>query len=238
MVAQALADRSSQEPVVSETTLKIILAGVLSYWGTIALTYPVTNYDSQVYNLARLLIAAKSGFWQTSSWNSVRQVMFPWAYDAVHFPFLALGYGFALPSFACLLGTLATIYCLVSSGWGQSAALWSCLTVVAMPTIVLQATATKNDLAVVFALGCWLYACDRYNRTRKRVYVFFKALSLAFAVGSKTSALPLCAACTLITLYLLRREARALLFLSAAYVPLLCLFGSVETYALSYRCFH
>lgn len=238
MAAQALERPPTAGPVVSEGTLKIILCGVLSYWWAIALTFPVTNYDSQVYNLARLLVAERAGFWQAASWNSVRQVMFPWTYDAVHFPFLKLGYGFALPSFACLLGILATTYCLLSPRWGRVTALWACLTITAMPTVVLQATATKNDLAVVFALGCWLYACDRYHHTRRRIFLLFEALSLAFAVGSKTSAIPLCATCSLISLYLLRREPQSLLFFIGSYVPLLFLFGSVETYALSYHCFH
>jgi hypothetical protein len=107
-----------------------------------------------------------------------------------------------------------------------------------MPTIVLQATTTKNDLVVVFALGCWLYAYDRYRNTKKRIYLFFGALGLAFAVGSKTSAIPICAICSLATLYLLHREKTSFLFFIGTYIPLLILFGSVETYALSYVCFH
>jgi hypothetical protein len=108
----------------------------------------------------------------------------------------------------------------------------------AMPTIVLQATTTKNDLVVPFALGCWLYAYERYRKTRKRIYLFLCALGLAFAVGSKTSAIPLCLICSLVMLYLLRREKISLLFFVGTYIPLLILFGSVETYALSYACFH
>jgi hypothetical protein len=164
--------------------------------------------------------------------------MFPWTFDAVHFPFLKLGFGFALPSFAVLLGILAIAYNLISPRWGRYAALWACLTVTAMPTIVLQATSTKNDLVIVFALGCWLYAHVRYHESKKRIYLFFAGLSLAFGAGSKTSAIPLCAICTLVTLYLLRRERLSFLFFLGTYLPLLILFGSVETYVLSYSCFH
>jgi hypothetical protein len=85
MAAQALEVSTIRNPNISESALKIILFGVLIYWGFVALTFPVTNWDSQVYNLSRLLIAENAGFWQTASWNSVRQVMFPWTYDAVHF---------------------------------------------------------------------------------------------------------------------------------------------------------
>ena len=118
MAPQALNVESRRDPVVSESALKIILCGVLIYWGFIAFTFPVTNHDSQVYNLARLLVAEKAGFWQTSSWNANGQVMFPWTYDAVHYLFLKLGYGFALPSFAALLGILAIAYNVVSERYG------------------------------------------------------------------------------------------------------------------------
>jgi len=237
MAAPALA-RTSHAPVFSETALRIILFAVLIYWGFIAFTFPVTNWDSQVYNLSRLAIAEKAGFWQTTSWNSVRQVMFPWTYDAVHFPFLRLGCGFALPSFGAFLGILAIAYNLISPRWGRSTALWACLTLTAMPTMVLQATSTKNDLVIAFVLGCWLYGFERYRRTTRRKYLILGALSLSFGIGAKASAILPCAICTLITLYLLRREPLSLLYFIGSYLPLLILFGSVETYALSYRCFH
>jgi hypothetical protein len=237
MAAEAL-EAGKKDPLFSETSLRIILSTILIYWGFVALTFPVTNWDSQVYNLSRLMIAERAGFWQTHAWNSVFQVMWPWTWDAVHFPFLRLGFGFALPSFAALLGILAIIYNLVSPRSGPIPALWACLTVVAMPTIVLQATTTKNDLAVVFEIGCWLYALDRYFKRKRRVYVFLAALGLAFAIGTKTSAIPLSAICTLVTLYLLRCEYSSCLFFVGTYLPLLILFGSVETYALSYKCFH
>jgi len=63
-----------------------------------------------VYNLGRLLIAEKPGFWKNPHWFSERQVIFPWAFDAVHYPFVKLGFGEAVPSFLCLVGLLIIVY--------------------------------------------------------------------------------------------------------------------------------
>jgi hypothetical protein len=66
------------------------------YWAACAVLLPVTTWDSQVYNLGRLLIAEKAGFWSNPHWISERQVIFPWAFDAVHYPFVKLGFGEAV----------------------------------------------------------------------------------------------------------------------------------------------
>ena len=77
----------------ASTALWILLAAALLYWAACAVLLPVTTWDSQVYNLGRLLIAEKPGFWKNPHWFSERQVIFPWAFDAVHYPFVKLGFG-------------------------------------------------------------------------------------------------------------------------------------------------
>jgi len=199
---------------------------------------PVTNSDSQVYNLARLSVTERAGFWQTTAWNSVRQVIFPWTFDAVHYPFLKIGWGFALPSFLVFLGLLVIIFKLVASRFGSKVGFWSILTILAMPTLMLQATTTKNDLVVAFGAGCWLYSLVRFRQSQKKFFLFTAALSVAFTVGCKTSALPICAVLIVATGWLLRTQfQRALLFLMFC-GPLLLLFGSVETYILTWRTYH
>jgi hypothetical protein len=159
------------------TTLRFsnrVLAGLimvlLFYWGTFALTAPVTTWDAQVYNVARLAVAERAGFWQGDAWNSQRQVFFPWAFDAIHFPFLKLGWGFALPSFVALLGIIAVVFGTISQSAGTRAALFAVLAIISMPTIMLQATTTKNDLAIVFGIACWLYSLVRFRRSQN---IFF-----------------------------------------------------------------
>lgn len=219
----------------TENGLKALVASILTYWGIFALVLPVTNSDSQVYNLARLSIADRAGFWQATAWNSIRQVIFPWTFDAVHYPFLKLGWGSALPSFLAFLGMLTIIYKLVAPRFGPKVALWSLLSLLAMPTVMLQATTTKNDLVVAFGTGCWLYSLIRFRRNKRRFFLFSAALSLAFTIGCKTSALPICAVLVFVTVWVLRRQRRNLLWFWLFFCPLVILFGSVETYALSWR---
>jgi hypothetical protein len=219
----------------TEDSLKALIVSILAYWGVYALIAPVTNSDSQVYNLARLSVAERAGFWQTTAWNSVRQVIFPWTFDAIHYPFLKIGWGSALPSFVSFLGLLIIIFELVVPRFGSKVGLWSILVLLAMPTLMLQATTTKNDLVIAFGAGCWLYSLVRFRRNQSTFFLFTAALSLAFTMGCKTSALPICAILTLTTGWLLRRQVRNALRFALFLGPLLLLFGSIETYVLSWR---
>jgi hypothetical protein len=89
---------------------------------------------------------------------------------AVHYPFLKTGWGFGVPSFLALLGLLVIISQLITPRFGQQAALWSILTLLSMPTLMLQATTTKNDLVVVFGAGCWIYSLVRFRRSRNNFF--------------------------------------------------------------------
>jgi hypothetical protein len=133
--------------VFTDESLRTIIFSIIAYWGVLAVVLPVSNVDSHVYNLGRLAVAENAGFWQTRAWNSPRQVIFPWTFDAVHYPFLKIGWGSNLPSFLSLLGLLVIVFSLVSQQWGSNVGLWSILSLLAMPTIMIQATTTKNDLA-------------------------------------------------------------------------------------------
>jgi hypothetical protein len=227
---------AKREPVFPlEGALKVLIASILAYWGIYALIAPVTNSDSQVYNLARLSVAERAGFWQATAWNSVRQVMFPWTFDAVHYPFLIIGWGSALPSFVAFLGLLIIIFEMVVPRLGSKVGLWCILTLLAMPTLMLQATTTKNDLVIAFGAGCWLYSLDRFRRNQKTFFLFTAALSLAFTIGCKTSALPICAILIVVTGWLLRKQVRNIFRFGIFLGPLLLLFGSIETYVLSWR---
>lgn len=66
---------------------------MFAYWGLYALLAPVTNIDSQMYNLARLELALRGGLFANPYFTSVFHVMHPWGFDAVHLPFMALGWG-------------------------------------------------------------------------------------------------------------------------------------------------
>jgi hypothetical protein len=224
--------------VFTDECLRTIIIAITVYWGLLALVLPVTNLDSQIYNLGRLTVAENAGFWQTNAWNSANQIVFPWTFDAVHYPFLKIGWGMAVPSFLCFLGLVVMVFYLVSRRWGTNVGLWSVLTLLAMPTIMLQATTTKNDLVVAFGVGCWLYSLIRFQRSKSKFFIFTAALSLAFTAGSKTHAVAMCGILTVLTAWIWRKEVRTLLMFVGFFVPCLLLFGSIETYMLSSWIYH
>jgi hypothetical protein len=224
--------------VFTDECLRTIIFSIIAYWGLLAVVLPVSNVDSQIYNLGRLAVAENAGFWQTSAWNAPRQVAFPWTFDAVHYPFLKIGWGNALPSFLSFLGLIVMVSNLVTRQWGNNVGLWSVLSLLAMPTIMLQATTTKNDLVIAFGFGCWLYSLVRFRRSQSKFFIFTVALSLAFTGGSKTYAVPICGILTIVTAWLWRKEVRTLLLFVGFYVPCVILFGSIETYVLSWQMYH
>jgi hypothetical protein len=229
---------TSASTLFTAASLKALIVSLLLYWGACALLLPVTTSDCQVYNLARLRVAERAGFWQAEAWNSVREVTYPWAFDAVHYPFLKTAWGVGIPSFLAFLGLLVIVFQLVAPRFGEYAALWSILTLLSMPTLMLQATTTKNDLVVVFGAGCWVYSLVRFQRSRNNFFLFAAALSLAFIAGSKNIALGVSVIAAVATGWLFRRDVRSLLLFALFLGPLLLLFGSIETYLLSWKLYH
>src|SRR4051812_43456119 len=126
---------------------RAVFWGGFVYWALYALVAPVTTIDSQMYNLARLELAARGGFFNSDYFTSVFHVIFPWAYDAVHFPFMRLGWGYVLPGFLCLTGTLFVVFALMRERFGREAAWVSAASLLALPCLVYQGSSTKNDIA-------------------------------------------------------------------------------------------
>ena len=213
--------------------LWILLIGTLIYWAICAVVSPVTTWDSQVYNLGRLAIADIGGFWSNRCWFSERQVIFPWVFDAVHYAFVKAGLGESIPSFFTLIGFLVIVYKLAREWYSESFALWSCLSLISMPTLIYQATSTKNDFVMVFLVACWFYALHRYQREPSAWFLILSGLSLGFLGGSKTSGLLFCAILFFLTLFVLRRHINASKWFVASFAVSIILFGSIETYLLS-----
>jgi len=203
---------------------------ILFYWALAALVLPVQVWDSQVYNLARLRIAEWGGVFQNQAWNDFRQILFPWTFDAVHLPFLWLHACYAVPSFLCFVGILTVIYRLVRPRWGSDLAWFCLLALLALPTLVYQATSTKNDLAVVFGIACWVYSIQCFRNEGGILALWFGAAGLAFAAGAKTSGLPLMAVATLWQIVQLRGRWRELRHFICAILILFSLLGSVENF--------
>jgi hypothetical protein len=214
---------------------RALACAALIYWALFALLAPVTVWDAQVYNLARLPLAELGGLWGNSFWTSERQVTFPLAFDVIHLPLLHVGVGFALPSFLCFLGTLGVAWCALGRWHGPDAAWLGVLVLLAMPTLAFQAVATKNDLAVLFGLAVWFHALGNWRREPRSRHLVFAAVAIGFMAGAKSSGIILAFLAILASVWILR-QARAPLASFATYllVSLLAL-GSIETYVVAYR---
>lgn len=227
------------EPAFEPARLPRFLATVLAgWWGLFALVLPVTVWDSQVYNVARLRVAEWGGILQNDGWNSLRQIAFPWTFDAVHLPLLWLGFGYSLPSFACFLGILLVVFRFVCAHWGRLRAWWCVAAILGLPTVIYQATSTKNDLAVVFGIVCWFYALWQWWRKPGEAWLpIFGALAVAFAAGSKSSGIPLGALACLFQagFHFVRAEFRPLRNFCLAFAAAILVVGSIETYVVNQR---
>ncbi len=210
--------------------VQALVWALLIYWGLFALFTPVAVTDSLVYNLARLPLAERYGLFGNSNWYSTKQIVFPWSFDALHLGFLYLRFGYALPSFFCLVGTLLVVFRLARAWAGASAAWWTLLLILSMSTIVFQATSTKNDLGVVFAGAAGFYAYWQYRRSREPLWLAILAIALGFLPGIKNSGVIPAAGLALIAAWELRHERRRLLGLIAGTALSALLLGSAETY--------
>ena len=203
---------------------------LIGYWGLFALLAPVTVWDAQVYNLGRLPIIDQAGLFGHGLWSTERQLSFPWSFDAIHWPFVQIGWGYGIPSLLCLLGTLSVAWQFVFHQRDATSAWLVTLALLALPPLVFQAVGSKNDVAVLFGVAVWFHALLMWQRAPKMKYIVLASTALGFAAGAKTSGLIPVALCSLITLVWCRQDRRAIsgFLISIALAGMLL--GSVETY--------
>ena len=206
------------------------LAVGLAYWLIWAVAGPVTNGDSQVYNLARLWVIDADGFFLNRSYTWITQLILPWAFDAVHYPLLLLGRGYAVPSFLCLLGIMAIAFTWARERGDTVDGLTTCLGLLAMPMVVMQATTTKNDLVLGLCLFCWVQALRRHGARPGRGSLLLAALALSFMAGSKLTGLLYAAPAAAVSLWVLRRRAADMAWFAGALALMLVLNGSGEVF--------
>jgi 4-amino-4-deoxy-L-arabinose transferase-like glycosyltransferase len=180
-------------------------------------------------------LAARGGLFNNGYFTSVFDVIFPWSYDAVHLPFLALGWGYALPGFACLAGTCFIALRLVRARFGAEAAWVAVASLLALPCLVYQGASTKNDIPILFSGAVWLYARWRWHREGKNIHLVWMVLAIGFMAGAKTTGLIYGFILALAMLGEIRRQPRLALQVAAGLAGALLLWGSGETYVESAR---
>ncbi len=168
---------------------RVAALSLLVYWAVFALVTLGVGPDVMEYHLGRLWIVHTEGLIGNPVWTNQRQMVFPWGFDAVHYPFLFLGTAHALPSFLCFLGICAILHRLAAKWCGPERAWWFVLALLAMPNFVYQATTSKNDLVIVFSVLAWFYARRLWLAEPRRLWLAIMALALGFAAGAKTSGL-------------------------------------------------
>ncbi len=209
--------------------------GLWGYYLVYSIVAPAVVTDAHLYDLARLYVIRQGGLLHNDVFTNFTQLVFPWTFSAVHWPFVRLGAGYALPSFACFTGVLIVAFGAIAPAYGAEIAWVATLALLSLPTLVYQATSIKPDLAVVFGIFCWFDALRRFRRERRGVDLVVSALALAFTAGAKTSGVPLAVALGLATVWTLRHDRRRAAQWIAAAAAFLVLFGSVETYVATAR---
>ena len=211
-----------------------VLVTVSLYWLAWSVIGPVTNADSQDYNLARLWLIERYGLFANRSYTTIFQLIYPWSFDAVHYPFVHLRYGYALPSFLCLLGIMAILFKWARERGDAADGLRACLGLLAMPMVVLQASTTKNDLILAFCLFGWIEAMRRYASRPGHTALCLAALALAFLAGSKLTGTLYAGVGIAVSLWMVRRRPSHLAWFAGALALMLALLGSVEIYLNNY----
>jgi hypothetical protein len=227
----------SPELLLAGRIARGVALACLAYWGVFALVVPVTNVDSQMYNLARLELALRGGLFDNAYFTSVFHVMHPWTYDAVHLPFMTIGWGYALPSYACLLGTCWIAHRMVRERLGPDAARAAVLGLLGLTCLVYQGSTTKNDIPLLFTGAVWMYARGRWRCEGRQVHVFWMVLALGFMAGSKTTGVLYACILGVWTLWEARRQASLLPKVAVGLLGAALVFGSLETYIETMRLF-
>ena len=167
-----------------------LVATVIAYWAIYVSMAPVTTSDSHIYNLARLLIAERGGLFNNPLWTNMHQIVFPWGFDAVYYPFLKIGRFENLPAFLCLIGSCLCVAILFRRAGFESAIPFCLLVLFSSPLVVFQASCAKNDIAVAFFL---LAAFTLIESARDGERTVLRDLGIAVALGmcagAKTSGL-------------------------------------------------
>lgn len=214
---------------------RILFWGGFAYWAVYALVAPVTTIDSQMYNLARLELAARGGLFDSDYFTSVFHVITPWSYDAAHFPFMRLGWGCALPGFLCLTGTLFVVFSMLRSRFGPDAAWVGAASLLALPCLVYQGASTKNDIPILFCGAVWAYARWRWRREGRGTHLVWMVFAIGFMAGAKTTGVVYGFILALATFWELRQRRDLVLRVAGGLVAVGILVGSVETYVESTR---
>lgn len=150
---------------------------------------PAGNFDSMKYNLARVMFIQQEGQIPPDVYTNIQQRIQPLGHDIIYMMFLRYhsDAGVGLICFLEYLAIGAMVFALARVWFDRTASVTAALVWYTLPTVVYQATSTKNDLlpALTALLACWI-AVQVWRKPSWTLWVVL-AYVLAFGVSAKTT---------------------------------------------------
>ena len=158
------------------------------YLGAQSFLMPVTNSDSFIYNLSRVLLYQEEGTTFIKNYMGLHQVNLQWGWDILHYLILRFysDFGLGIISFLCYLLLILSSYCIVKERYGDSkVSFQSSFIISALMEIVLQSTSTKNDLPAASVASVIILSLYLYYRKKQRNSLPLAVLFSIFGITIK-----------------------------------------------------
>ncbi len=174
------------------TFLLICLIIILGVIGVIAFVAAPNTWDSMVYHLGRIIhwIQNKSiAFYPTSIIHQL--FLNPWSeYAILHLQILSMGDHFAnfIQWFAMAGSIIGVTLIAKELNASKRGLLLAAIMCAVIPSAILQATSTQNDLAASFWLVCFVYFILRLIREPKILFALIAGCALGLAILTKATA--------------------------------------------------
>jgi hypothetical protein len=166
----------------------ITLSLILGYLFLQAFLMPPVNFDSMVYNLARVLMFQNEGTLFLSNYTSEAQVVFPMGFDILSFLHLRFysDFGLGLFSFLSYITIIIGTYSLVSKMFqNEKLGVKTAFIIASLTELVLQATSTKNDIpTAAIAVVCFLSSYS-FLKTRRFFHLYVTITACLWGLSVK-----------------------------------------------------
>ena len=166
-----------------------VIAIAITYLFLLAVLLPPSSWDALTYHLPRVLLWAQNRSLFLQDFIISPQVAFPVGSDILFHLFLRFqtDYGLGLFSWLSYLVILLATYAIACPRVNREIAFTTTLVIIALPEIVYQSTATKNDIILTaVALACVLWA-DQWLRSPAIESLLGLGLTLCLGIAVKTS---------------------------------------------------
>ncbi|MEL6222933.1 MAG: glycosyltransferase family 39 protein [Cyanobacteria bacterium J06627_8] len=166
-----------------------VMAIACTYLLLQALLLPPSSWDALTYHLPRVLLWEQNRSLLLREFSLSPQATFPVGSDILFHLFLRIGsdYGLGLFSWLSYLSIMVGTYAIARPRTTHTIALTTSILIAALPEVVYQSTATKNDIILAaVALACVIWA-DQWLRATSIESLLGLGLTLCFGISVKTT---------------------------------------------------